>query len=135
MKQSEAIELIRTQIEAGKGRDEISEILMSQDKIGTANPTDEIIAELFERAADVAKAPAETPVAPPVETPTKARAAKRTMTQAATHEKWKCEITLEGNIGEKQKKLRDVRISDEHANMLNRAAAQGRGYVVQYFKK
>ncbi len=132
MKTQEAIDLIQTQTAAGKTKEEITEILKSQDKIGNSNPTDEYIAGLFERAQ---KAPDPKKEEPQI--PIDADKSNETPPEKSgdNHEKWRVETDKKGNVVNKVKKLRDVKISDELAEMLNRADATGFGFSIRYIKK
>lgn len=133
MKTQEVIDLILKEREAGKTDAEITETLKGQEKIGNAKTTDEVIASLLKRAVNTK--PGDPPIVDDegdeATTPTPPAGKK----VGPVYEKWKVEIDHTGKVTAKVKKIKDVKISDGLAEMLNKAGAQGNGFAVKYYKK
>lgn len=120
------MEFVKAQVAEGKTKEEITAALMSQDKIGTSNPTAELVDALYEEAT--ATVPDETPIASPAPTPPAPKS-------PYTHEKWRVEVDkFTGAVTSEIAKLKDVNIPDSLAEMLNRGL-KGQERGIFYKKK
>ena len=120
MNKKDAIAFIKSETEKGTPQGEIVEVLMSQDKLGTVKPSEDVVLALFKEAVD----DREPGVA----------------LLGCNWEKWNMRIVRDanGNVKELVKtfKIKDVRIDDEVAERMNRyMLTSDRGSATQYFKK
>lgn len=129
MKTQEALTLIANEQAVGKTNEEIGDLLMNQDRIGTSAPTEKIIADLFELVQS-AGAPG---MAGEADNDAPARKAKKAT--GANYEEWKVEIDRSGKVVNKITKIKDVNITDAIADMLDASNMQGNGHAIRYIKK
>jgi len=128
MKKQEAIDLIKLKLSNDTPVEEIKEIIISQDKIGNSNPTEEIWNSLLieaDRAIEIENnAKWQGGAFEIEERETKRRKYK------------KCLTTMDkaGNIVSVDKELKMVMISEAQASLLNRAKISQKGFIVQYVK-
>lgn len=152
MKNQEAIDLIVAQTAAGKTKEEITAELMAVDKIGVNKPTAEIIEALFGSAFpddggatqtddDAPSSSAPDPVPPATPTPEPAPSPDKAPPAAparpggsCNYVKCKAYLDKNGKITD-TKKIKEVNITDELADLLNRASSTGHGYAIRYIKK
>jgi hypothetical protein len=119
MKKQEAIDLIKQKMAEGLSQEEIAPMLLEDGKIGSYNITDEIIKKLFEEAYSSENEQVDTP--------------KPIIQEVPTYEEWLVRAELDKDNKRslvKVKKIKEVRISEEQANILNRGFS-----ATQYYKK
>lgn len=115
MKKQEALDLIKAKKQEGLSNEQISALLKEDGKIGNHNITDELIADLFKEAEEaVSNQGSGKP--------------KEANTKTPLYEEWSVKVEEKKLI--KVKRLKDVRISEEQAAVLN-----SRLKNVQYYKK
>ena len=126
MNKKDALAFIKLETEKGTPQGDIVEVLMSQDKLGTAKPSEDIVMTLFKEALEPVFNPSDLKCDP--------------KPSGCNWEKWNMRIVRDerGNIKELVKtfKMKDVRIDDEVAERMNRATLTSeKGHAVRYFKK
>lgn len=143
MNKKDAIAFIKTELEKGTPEGEIIEVLMSQDKISTSNPTIETVNVLMLEAKNSgingnASAPEPNQEQKPAtDTPKPSPKASRMPKKETLYEEWKVEIKKGKDAEpEKIKKMRDMVLDPEVAERLNRSnSVSAKGYAYRYYAK
>jgi hypothetical protein len=121
MKKEEAKAFIRGELDKGVSDNEIIATLMQQEKIGNNKPTEELILDLLKLVKDN-----DTNITNKDDKQSEAQL------ERPFYEEWQ----VDEKTGEKIKKVKDVKISEEIAARLNEARlTSGKGYVIKYFKQ
>ncbi|MDH6304619.1 hypothetical protein M2459_001354 [Parabacteroides sp. PF5-5] len=136
MKKQEALDLIKSELEKGTSKEEIKEILMSQEKIGNNTPTEVFVESLFPEEAvsvdDKNESIAEKNLD---EVETEASPKKADAKSGCNYEKWVVALRKDGVVKDKIKKVKDVNIPDHVAESLNKASSRGIKGTIYYIKK
>lgn len=130
MKKEEAKQFVIDELKKGATETEIKTVLLEQDKIGSNNPTEAVVNDIFDLGMKEFEAlqNADKETQKPEEVIPQAR-------KGNVYEVWRVKVNKETKTEKQVEKIKEVLLLDEQAVRLNAAAMQDNNYVIKYFKK